>query len=173
MRQIRKELGKLINYAKGHGIDVYIRDDDSSANSGEWVLKSDKIEIIIYEKKPILQYLTLLHELAHHKQFVIDKRVVPSKTRKAYEKEAELLADEFLAKEYRYIIYQSEVNDSKHQFDILKDTNSSIPVWRVKLEIAVDLFTYKRYYQTGSFPLVKEIVAKRKELRKRYAKRLK
>ena len=165
MRQVRKELGKLIAYAKGHGLNVYFQSSRSDA-SGAW--STDGKDIYVYEKTPLKQYLVLLHELAHNRQFLVDGKSVPFKIEKALSKELHLEADEILDKKYRKIIYETEKNDAKHQLDIHYETHSSVPVNIIKLEIELDLWNYKWYYLKGEFPLLKDSRAKRKELRRKY-----
>lgn len=162
MRQARRELGKLIAYAKGHGIAVYFHD---SVDGGGWTF--DGKEIFISAKRPLAQYLVLLHELAHHRQFLLDGKTIPPKIEKAMHKETYAKADEIIDKKYRKILYDAEKNDSKHQLDIHYETQSTIPIILVKLEIELDLWAYKCYYRSN-FPTRKKTMEKRKELRKKY-----
>lgn len=164
MRQIRTELGKLIAHAKAHGIAVFFHD---GKDGGGWTL--DGKQIYIHTKRPLEQYLVLLHEISHHRQFIKDGMKVPFHIEKAYNKEFNLKADKILDKKYRKIIYEAEKRDSRHQLDIHYETRSTIPVYLIKKEIELDLWIYEVYYKTGSFPSTKE----RKEMRKSLTKKWK
>lgn len=164
MRNIRKELGKLIAYAQAHSIKVFFHEKGDSA--GEWAL--DGSTIFIYTKKPLYQYCVLLHELAHNRQFIKDGRTIPVKIEKAIHKETYLEFDEILDKKYRKIIYDTEKNDSKHQLDIHYETKSTIPVEIIKREIEYDLWQYEVYYKTGSYPKYKVKQEMKKYLTKKW-----
>ena len=163
MRNIRTELGKLVGWAKGHGISVYFHD---GKDGGGWTL--DGLEIYIHAKTPLAQYLILLHECSHHRQFIQDGMKVPFYIEKAYNKEFNLKADKVLDKKYRKIIYEAEKRDSRHQLDIHYETRSTVPVELVKMEIEHDLWVYKVYWKTGNFPSMKESKEMRKSLTKKW-----
>lgn len=163
MRNIRTELGKLIAYAKAHGVSVFFH---QNKDGGGWTL--DGREIYISAKTPLAQYLILLHECAHHRQFIQDGHSLPFKIEKAYRKESFAKEGEVLDKKYRKILYESEKNDSRHQLDIHYETRSTVPVNIVKMEIEFDLWLYKVYWKTGDFPSVKERKEYRKSLTKKW-----
>lgn len=166
MRQLKREIGKLISYAKAHGLAIYFHTDSDDHNDGAW--STDGSTIYVYAKKPLRQYLVILHELSHNRQFIQDGRSVPFKTDKAYQKEGNLEKGEILNKKYRKIIYETEKRDSRHQLDIHYETQSTIPVNIVQREIEYDLWIYQVYYKTGHVPSKKESAEMRKSLTKKW-----
>lgn len=165
MRQVKKELGKLIAYAKGHGISVYFQDENDEYH-GTWSMDGKTIKL--HTMTPLRSYCTLIHELAHHRQFLQDGMTVPFKIDRAYEKDANLESGKILDKKYRKIIYETEKRDARHQLDIHYETQSTIPVNRLQLEIEYDLWIYKVYYKTGKVPSKKEGKEMRKSLTKKW-----
>lgn len=166
MRQVKKELGKLIAYAKAHGVSVFIHPGSSDVHDADWT--TDGKKMYIYEEAPLRQYLRMLHELAHHRQFIQDGLTVPFKIDRAYRKDANLSEGEVLDKKYRKLIYETEKRDARHQLDIHYETQSTIPVELVKREIEYDLWVYKVWMKTGSVPSKKEGKEMRKSLTKKW-----
>lgn len=165
MRQIKRELGKLIAYAKAHGISVYFQDEHAEYN-GTW--STDGTTIRLFTNTPLQSYLTLIHELAHHRQFIKDGMTTPFKIDRAYQKDANLSEGQILDKKYRKIIYDTEKRDSRHQLDIHYETQSTIPVKRLRQEIEYDIWVYKVFYKTGKVPSKKEGREMKKSLTKKW-----
>lgn len=134
--------------------------------SGDWT--TDGTTITVYEDKPITQYWVLIHELAHHRQWLADGKKVPLKTDQAFEKYNNIADDSKLDKASRKLVYEAEKRDSIHQLAIHYDTQSKVPLDWLKAEIALDVWVYKCYYQTGRYPTAKQKVIKRRELREKY-----
>ena len=167
MKYIRREVGKLISYAKAMGIDVFFGTPNRHT-SGDWT--TDGKTITVYEKQPLTQYWVLIHELAHHKQWLADGKKVPLKTDQAFYKYNNIEDDSKLHKSSRKLVYEAEKRDSKHQLTIHYETQSKVPISLLKAEISLDIWVYKCYYHTGRYPTLKEKRQKRQELRKKYAK---
>lgn len=160
MRYIRKEIGKLISYAKALNINVYFSDFSGVDSSAEWSM--DGTTITIYRAKPLRSYLLLLHELAHHKKWLYDGKKVPLKTNKIFDK---FNNDSMsLTKAQRKIIYETERVDSAFQYDIHYETQSKVPIDIIKKEITIDLWIYRYFYLKGKWPLLKDIREFRRKL---------
>ena len=166
MRQLRKEIGKLVALAQSAGVKVFFHTGSSDAMEGLFDDRADTIHI--YSKKPLRQYFSLCHELGHLRGFIKDGRVVPGKIDKAYHKDYNLESGEILDKKYRKIIYETEKRDAKNQLDIHFETKSTVPLWMLKREIEYDLWIYKVYYKTGKVPSRKEAKEMRKSLTKKW-----
>lgn len=166
MRQLKREIGKLIALAQSAGVKVFFHTDSSEVSEGQF---DDRREVIhVYSKTPLRQYFTLIHENGHLRGFIKDGRIVPGKIDKAYHKDYNLESGKILDKKYRKIIYDTEKRDAKNQLDIHFETKSTIPLWMLKREIEYDLWIYKVYYKTGKVPSKKEGKEMRKSLTKKW-----
>ena len=165
MKYIRREVGKLISYANAMNIKVFFSKPNKHT-SGDWT--TDWTTITIYEDKPIWQYFTIIHELAHHRQWLADGKKVPLKTDQAFYKYNNIEDDSKLDKASRKLVYEAEKRDSVHQLTIHYETQSKVPLSWLKAEISLDIWVYLCYYKTGRYPSMKEKKEKRKELRLKY-----
>lgn len=168
MKFIRREVGKLISYANAMNIKVFFSKPNRHT-SGDW--STDGTTITVYETKPLVTWFCLCHELAHHRQWLADGKKVPLKTDQAFYKYNNIADDSKLDKASRKLVYEAEKRDSVHQLSIHYDTQSKVPIDWLKAEIALDVWVYRCYYQTGRYPSAKQKLEKRRELRKKYAKR--
>lgn len=161
MHYLLKEFNRLVKYAEGLGIKVIYSKKKSNA-SAEWA--TDGSEITIYDKdkkSPMMLVVDLLHELAHHKAWLASGRKEDLKTDKILDKEAAGLE---LTELQRKHIYDMECADSKFQAVIHHEVGSKLPLWRLETEIELDLWIYKHFWLKGTWPMLKEIKQKKKEL---------
>jgi len=158
---LKNELDKLIAYVESLGVKVLFKPTTSGDDAGEWHL--DGKTIIIYEKSLPRRYFMLLHESAHHYEYVVSGKRLRDEEIAAFNKAANLPSGEMLEKKYRKAIYQAEKNDAKHQLTIHKKLNSGVDVKRVKLEIEYSNWLYRDYFITGHYPSMKQRREKRKE----------
>lgn len=154
------ELNRLIRYAQGMGISVRFKPYvPHTAVEADWSI--DGTEITVYVKKStskLSKVLSLIHELGHHKGFVELGRRIPRKVEDALDSDA---------KRHRKIILDMETADARHWESIYADTNCSFGLDKLQDQREFDLWQYKVYYRTGSFPTEKQKVEKRKEIRAR------
>ena len=161
MHYLRKEYNQLVKYAAGLGIKVSYLKKKSNA-SAEWV--TDGSEITIYDrdkKAPLTLVLDLIHELAHHKAWLATGRKEDLKTDKILDKEAAGLE---LTELQRKHIYDMECADAQFQPTIHHEVGSKIPLWRLECEMDLDAWIYKHFWLKGTWPSIKEIKQKKKEL---------
>ena len=155
------ELKRLIKYAQGMGVEVkfkpYVR---GSGNAAEWRL--DGSEITIYTTKrnsKIYNILLLIHELGHHKSFILNGRKSPSEEYDIFS------PSDDKSKKFRRQMYLTEKRDSRHWETIYKDTGCTFPVRILKLQRDYDLWVYHYFYKNGVWPSNKERGAYRAKLR--------
>jgi hypothetical protein len=131
---------------------------------GGWVVDGSEIVIYVIPNEPkINKVLYLIHEIAHMKGFIENKRTIDPKVMEA-------LNDEEEKKRSRKRIYLDEVNDTQYWEQIYHDTNCGFPIEKLYRERDYDIWTYERYYLDGKFPKVKEKREKIKELKEKYRK---
>ena len=158
------EIKRLIFYAKALGVKITIR-DYNSPNAGEWA--HDPISVISINKKlhnnKTQLILTILHELAHAKFFILNKKPVPE----AFILEAERAsrADPQVPKSDRKKMMEYEVNGLELMPDIARDIGLKIKMNKILLTKELDQWTYIYYYEYGNFPTALERKAKKKELK--------
>lgn len=162
----QKQIGRLISYAKGLGLNVYFRDFKKGDPAAEWTL--DGTEIIVYIKKrqsKIQTIICLIHELAHHLDHIYrNNRQYDHKFHDALDK---------TDKKSRYVVYKSELNGMKYWHTIYKETNLTFPIKKLEMEMDYDAFWYETFYKTGKGPSNKQLLEFRRQLRKKYNYKIK
>lgn len=159
------EINRLIRYAQGLGLSVHFKPYVRGSNvGGGWVVDGSEINIYVTPNEPkINKVLYLIHEIAHMKGFIENKRTIDPKVMEA-------LNDEEEKKKSRKRIYLDEVEDMKHWSQIYHDCNLKFPIEKLYQEQEFDTWTYERYYLDGKFPTQKEKREKQKELKEKYRK---
>ena len=174
-----EELRRLEKYAEGLGAKIKYRTHKGGHNAGaEWVLSEDgTTEIFVYtwpgQSKTTL-ILNICHELAHHMAWVYRNRTEDTRTFEAFYKEdlRKKWTDPKLPKEERRLIYLGEKKDAEYRHNIWHEVNIKIPKWKLIVDIKLDNFVYRWYYEKGNTPTIKQITAKYKELRSKYGSKL-
>ncbi len=159
------ELNRLIRYAQGMGLSIHFKPYIPGSNvGGGWTIDGTEINVYVSpNESKINKILYLIHEIAHHKGFVKNKRMIDPKIIEALEDENEKIRN-------RKRIYLDEMEDTKHWEQIYHDTNCKFNIRWLYIERDFDIWTYKEYYEKGKFPTGKEKKEKRKELKEKYRK---
>lgn len=167
-----EEIKRLISYAKGHGLKVTLsraaRKGDAAAT---WSLDGSEIEVFIRastSKTSII--LSLMHELGHHLWFVHER------DRKPDLKFEDALAvvdrreasGKIAGKRYRKKILNIEIAGTTWWDVIYKDTNLSVPKWKVDMQKEFDIWNYQVWCDTGVDATQAERYAKFKELTEKW-----
>ena len=174
MSYLDDELVRMQKYAEGLGIKVSRKLHKRGCPGAEW--HTDGSQITIYQwprqaKATLL--LNFLHELAHHAAYVYSGRKSHSLTDRALlEEDARKETDPPLAKSKRRLIYETEKNDSKWREIIHHELNLKLPIWKVRADVELDLWIYKRYYVTGNYPKQRDVDLKQEKLKKKWKARL-
>jgi len=161
-----EELNRLTKYAQGMGVSVrfkpYVR---GSKVEAEWAM--DGSEITIYTpsgRSKLDKVLSLIHELGHHKSWIVNGRETDPKM------EADVTAEENCeaSRAARKRLLDMEIRDSEYWEDIYRDTNCQFNIEKLRKQREFDVWSYEVIYNIGRDPTKKEKIAKRKELRKKY-----
>jgi len=158
-----EELNRLVRYAQGMGISVrfkpYVK---RSLDQAAWTIDGSEITVYVTERTSKLEnILSLIHELGHHKAFVDNDRTICPKLEEALD------ADDN-KKRQRKAIYLDEVSGTKYWLDIYRDTNCQFNIDKLHKQIDFDLWCYKVYCDTGKFPVKKEKIKKKRQLKEKY-----
>jgi MoaA/NifB/PqqE/SkfB family radical SAM enzyme len=157
------EISRLIKYAEGMGLQVKFKPRARNGNAAEWTI--DGTEITIYQKKnepKIETILSLIHELGHHVWFIHDmNRQISKESKDAFESEAP-------SKKERQKILLEEIAATKWWHVIYKDTNCKFDLWRLNVQMVLDIWIYEVYAEIGKYPTKKQGREKYKELVKNY-----
>lgn len=168
MHYLKKELDRIVQYAKSLNIKINLTNKSDKFASAEWAADGSEITVYDSNKKSHTQMcLDLIHELSHHMSYIhsgkrtnlkLDYILLKSNT------------DKPLTKKQRKTIYDMEVKESRYQILIYRELQCKIPLWRLELEIALDHWVYKYYYLHGKLPKSAEVRAKRKQLKQEIKK---
>ena len=159
------ELNRLIRYCQGMGLSVrfkpYVR---GSKTAAEWTTDGSEIAIYVTSKcSKVEKILSLIHETAHHKAWIDNKRQIDPKVEEALDSEEN-------KRSHRKRLLDMERNDSIYWEDIYKDTNCQFPIWKLHAQKEMDLWQYEFYYEHGVFPKKKAKDKKRKEICNKHRK---
>ena len=153
-----QEIDRLVNYIKGIGLKVAFSSKKSDC-SALWYL--DNSGIVIYKAKnttKIETVLSLIHEIGHSLHCVWERdRNVDAKVEKAINhvnNAVELETD--TQKRQRKIILNDEIAGVKYWKTVYHETNMKFPIWRLDAAAEFDIWQYEVFYETGSYPSVKE-----------------
>jgi hypothetical protein len=158
-----EEIKRLINYAKALGVTVQFKPFSPHIGTGAlWEEYNGVVTITLFtwcSQSKTRVVLDLLHELAHHKSFIKQGRTLSNKDYAASR------ADELsLTKSQRKTIYKYEKEDAEYRLGIYKELDLKIPLWKLKLDIELDVWFYKEAWKGGKLPSSRALEAKRKEL---------
>lgn len=165
-KSYKAQVGRLISYAKGLGLNVYFRDFKKGDPAAEWPLDGTEITLYIKKRQSKIQIIiALIHELAHHLDHIYtNDREYNHKLDAALDKND---------KKSRYIVYKNELNGMKFWETIYKETNLTFPIRKLYMEMEYDAYWYQIYYETGKGPTTKQLAEFRRQLRKKYNYKLK
>ena len=110
--------------------------------------------------------LNFIHELGHHLDWVYSGRKMSEAETNAHIMEySRQKKDPVLKKSIRKKIYDSEVRGMNYREAIWNEVNIKLPKWMLMADIDLDEWIYRRYYETGVFPLQKEITDMKKNFK--------
>lgn len=160
-----QEIERLVKYAQALGVKVSFSNRKKPDNSAEWTL--DGTEIIIYTKKQFSKtdtILSLVHEIGHSLDHIHGHdRVLDTEMEEAIDSSDEGET----SKRQRKKILDSEIKGTQYWHTIYKETNLQIPLWKLYAAMEYDIWQYKVYHETGSFPKYIDKIKKRQAI---YAK---
>lgn len=165
-----QEIQRLIDYIRGLGLEVTFSSKKSDA-AAFWYL--DNTGIVVFKKNntsKVDTVLSLIHEIGHCKHNIWEKnREIDPKLENAIDHmdEAEELEQDSQKKQRR-VILSNEIAGIKYWDEIYTETNMKFPYWRLEVAKIYDIWQYEVFYETGSYPKVKERNKKLKELTKKY-----
>jgi hypothetical protein len=164
------ETQRLVNYAKGLGLSVTFSSKKADC-SAVWYL--DNSGIVIYKTNNVSKIstvLSLIHEIGHAKHCIWENnREEDKKFEKALDHvdEAEESGEDS-KKRHRKTILDNEIAGTQYWEEIYHDTNMKFDFWRLKMAMEYDMWQYQVFYDTGKYPVFRDRVKKRKELRAKY-----
>ena len=165
-----EEIQRLINYTKGLGLKVTFSSKKADY-SAFWYLDCSEIVICKNSNKTKIEtILSLVHELGHALHNIHEKnRTIDTKFEKARDHVDEAEESETdTKKRQRKIILDSEIAGTNYWHIVYKDTNMKFPLWRLEVAMEFDIYQYRVFYETGSYPRAKERKKKRRELIGKY-----
>lgn len=165
------ELQRLISYyINEFDVKIKFKKWKKGNSDAEWVA-DDKI-VYVYKHAKDSKTQTIL-DIVHEGGHILCDR--------ALRKQPRMLTDSLNVENYRIpnkspkldkslrkLIYEDECAASKLQWKIIEACNIDIPTWKLKLEIAIDMWYYRKYYMNGDDPRTKDYRAKWKQLRKKF-----
>lgn len=162
-----EELKRLILYAKGLGVVVSIKNINSS-DEGEFGHQGKSMSITINKSTHTSKtelILTLLHELAHAKYFVLNGTPVSDGW---IVEGSRKFGDKKLSKKLRKEIASFELNSLDLMSNIAVEFNIVIPKWKIRRQIDFDKWMYVHYLNIGDFASKKIWSPKWQELTNKY-----
>lgn len=160
----------MIKYANGLGLTVRIKPyKKGSLVGGEYDGENKSITVYRARKHSSTDViLVLLHELGHHLDFLKKGKRDSKQLIDALGKEHERrVGEDPIPILDRLSIYQSELDGIQYMPDIAHQLDLSVPMWKIIAERDLDRWLAEYYYCHGEDPSMKEIVAYRKNIRKR------
>ena len=166
------ELNRLVKYAQGLGVKVVFSTAQSKA-AADWTL--DGSEITVYKKSNTNKtdlLLNMIHELGHQAWFIHERNRKPDlKFEEAIGRQ-----DEFdlgkknnpAPKNLREKILNVERASTEYWYGIYKETNMKFPLYKLYIQMEIDVWQYEVLHETGQFPTLREVRAKLKEITPKY-----
>lgn len=168
MNWMTRDINKLKEYAKAHGLRVYLRKGKRGSGSAEYTI--GKSITLFINSKTTKQHiiLSLLHELGHHLDLV---RNGPDdeKTNDAQELLVLGSMDEVrddIPKSARKLIYKQEFRGISYMEHLAKYLNLEIDMKEVSLQQKLDIYAYKFFLDKARFPTIPEINKHKKEIKR-------
>lgn len=158
------EIKRLIQYAKSLGLTVAWKEHKRGDPGATW-LQTDNvpvgIEMFVYKgQSKISIILTLLHELAHHLEFVYNGRKdSPELIEALYQADNKHTV---VSKAQRKLIFETEKAACPYRELIANELGLKIPMYKLKADIDLDIWIYKHYYLTGKLPTNNEIALQKR-----------
>ena len=166
-----KELDRLIKYAMGLGTRITMQKAAKGQTfAAAWVEGGEEIILYTWPKQTKIDLiLNLLHELGHHLDYISKNRTEDQELLKALLEDDEAQErDEKIEKSKRLLIYQTEVDGASFRPRIAKEVGLTLPFYKLKADMDLDLWIYKKYYENGTNPPNKEIKAMKKKIIDKY-----
>jgi len=138
-----RDISKLKKFANSFGLRIYYRPYTRYTDMAQYVLGRHITVFVSSTTSKTEIILSLLHELGHHLDWVLNKRI---------DKETEKAYTGFKAKEYKKyskIILEVEKAGIRRMTTIHKLLELEIPLERVKKQQKIDLFPYQYFYKHG------------------------
>ena len=109
--------------------------------------------------------LDLLHELAHHKSWILAGKELTKIVIRALNKE-----EDEMSENDKKIIYQTEKYDSKYQYIIAHELGLKIPESKIKISVEQTNWIYKFNWKKNRQPTRKEKIINLNKLKEKYEK---
>jgi hypothetical protein len=163
-----EEIKKLLHYAKALGVKVTIRHYQKLEDMGEFGSEGPKMFININKKHHASKtelILSLLHELAHAKFFVLNNRPLSDGWILEHERE---IKSRKLSKKLRKEMVDFELDSLDLMNNISTELNIQLPKWKILRQIEFDKWMYSYYLEHAEFATKTNWEPKWKELTKKY-----
>ena len=145
-----REIKRLVNYAKGLGCTVKIKNVltiKKNSSVAEMELDTNIIYLYITPKcSKISIVFSLIHEIAHYKGYIKRKRIVSIREDYVYGRYSK---DKTLPLSLRKQIFKDEKKDLYYWNGIIKDCNIQINPNRIAMQKELDLLWYKLFVKYG------------------------
>lgn len=167
-----EEINRLKKYAEGLGIKVLFKENCKHNYAADWDM-DDRI-ITIYTKNNESKtdiILSFIHELGHHMDWIYNNKKHSKKSQKAFEMLNDETRKKKIPKSYRWIILNEELAGIHYMDIIHKELDLKIPLWKVKMQQALDAFQYKTFYKEGRFATEQEYMEYKRSIKEYYKER--
>lgn len=163
------EIKRLTQYARSLGLTVTWKPYKRGDPGATWIQANGKpvgIEVFTWSGQTKTRLiLNLLHELAHHLEFVYRGRKDPAELLEALYLQD---AGEDISKVQRKLIYETEKAACPYRELVANELGLKIPMYKLKADIDIDIWFYKHYYLTGKYPTTNELELQQRFFRQYY-----
>ena len=160
-----KEIKSLVDYMRACRVKVIIRDYNID-ESGSYEEETRIVRVNRkYNKSKTDIILTLLHEASHVKYAAL----FPENNYDGIEHDEN--GDYInVSKEERKKALKFEIESYPYIYDLVKEFDITIPLWKIQVAIAEDTYQYEYWTEHGEWPPTKKLIAMRNQLKKKYKK---
>jgi hypothetical protein len=156
-----------VKFAESLGLKVHFIDAQKRDYHGCYMLpekfEPGVIEICKNKRTTItFQIITMLHEIGHHLDFIQSGDLPDSYN----------FIDSKNCPEWaRTSIFYAERRACKNAEKLYWTLRLRIPFWKIKMELASDIFLYRAFKNTGEYPTFKQMDEFRRKWKKRFKQR--
>lgn len=149
-----RELHRLKLYLNSLGIKVYFLNKKSKYTDAEWYTDGTRINVYNLNTRSKTQLiLDLIHEGSHALHWIslgrkVDENIITALNAEDNRKNGQPSID----KDLRKLIYEDEQVATHYWDTIIKQVDIKISKDKIEYRKRLDLFQYRHYYETGSFP---------------------
>lgn len=161
----KREMQRLILYAKGMGLKVYVRPYKAgSFKAAEWALDGTELWLYVRPKESkVSLIISLIHELGHHKDFIHRGRRIDKSFYAIVDKK-----DSDKTPSERKMEYDTEMRGTRYWREIYHESGCSFSIWKLYAQMEIDMWHYEHFFKTGRDPSTLQARAKRKEVKARH-----